>query len=74
MRAILEFNLPEDRYEYKNAAKGTKYLMALEDIYTTLRNKVKYAEKTEAEDKVYNEIYDYFFEVLKENDITLFEE
>jgi hypothetical protein len=73
MKAILEFNLPEDNYEYKKAVNADKYFTALEDIYQLLRTKVKYAEKTEAEDKVYNEVYDDFYRILNDYNINLFE-
>jgi len=73
MKAILEFKLPEERYEYNKANKAGDYFTALDDIYNHLRSKVKYAELSKAEDKVYNEVYDAFFEILREYNIDLFE-
>jgi len=73
MKAILEFKLPEEMYEYNKANKAGDYFTALDDMYNHLRSKVKYGELTEAEDKVYNEVYDTFFEILKENKVDLFE-
>lgn len=48
MKALLEFNLPEDAHEYRCATKGTDYLGALLDIMRLLKEKQKYGE----EDKI----------------------
>ena len=75
MRAILEFNLPEDDREYRMAIDGQKYVSTLEDIANLLRNRIKYESEnmTEKEFAVYEFIYDKFYDILRENKISIFE-
>jgi len=42
MKAILEFNLPEDEREFELASKGTSIALALWKYDQYLRNEVKY--------------------------------
>ena len=42
MKAILEFNLPEDREEYDACIKGNDYMCNLIDIDNFLRNQLKH--------------------------------
>lgn len=44
MKAILEFNLPEDSYEFEAACNGNKYKMALNEAIDSMRNDLKYKE------------------------------
>lgn len=74
MRVTMEYVLPKDDYEYRDALNGAKYHQALEDIYQMLRNKVKYDQLTEAEGIAYNDVYDRFNEILHDNDVDLFRE
>jgi hypothetical protein len=50
MKAILEFNLPEDSEEHQVAVKARDLYLALWDIDQWLRGKVKYSEGKEFED------------------------
>ena len=49
MKAILEFNLPEDRADYDLAANAGKLALALHDISTELRSRAKYGTSPSAE-------------------------
>jgi hypothetical protein len=42
MKAILEFNLPEDKEEYDTASKGMDWAVLAWDIDQFMRNKIKY--------------------------------
>lgn len=42
MKAILEFNLPEDRAAFDAAHRGERYKWALRDVAVHLRDKMKY--------------------------------
>jgi len=42
MNAKLEFNLPDEQYEYKCATSGQDYKLILEDICQELRKTYKY--------------------------------
>ena len=42
MKAILEFNLPEDKEEFDAASKGMDWALLVLDIDQFIRNKIKY--------------------------------
>ena len=44
MKAILEFNLPEDEEQFNVASKGTDWALVVWDIDQLLRKKLKYEE------------------------------
>lgn len=44
MKAILEFNLPEEQDEYDWAVNGPTYKLALEELDAWLRSVIKYDE------------------------------
>lgn len=41
-KAILEFNLPDDDYDYKAATNAVNYLQAIEEFTEYLRKIIKY--------------------------------
>ena len=43
MKAILEFNLPEDDHEFQMATNGSKFHSVLWEMDQYLRGKIKYA-------------------------------
>ena len=42
MKAILEFDLPEDTDNYRYAMDGSKYLFAIQEFDNHLRSELKY--------------------------------
>ena len=44
MKAILEFNLPEDTEEYDAVSKGMDWALLAWDIDQFIRNKIKYEQ------------------------------
>jgi hypothetical protein len=44
MKAILEFSLPDETAEHRNALNGSKYILAAQEFDTLLRNKNKYED------------------------------
>jgi len=42
MKAILEFNLPEEQSEHADAINGTQWRCAVQTIDQTLRNRLKH--------------------------------
>ena len=48
-KAILEFNLPEEEQEHKDAIEGSLWKLAVWDIDHILRNKIKYADEHTSE-------------------------
>ena len=71
MKAILEFNLPEEDAEFYCATKGTAMLNALWEIQTNLRTIWKYEELTEGQFEMIERIRDSFNSILQDNDINL---
>ena len=71
MKAILEFNMPEDQVEFDFAVQGSKMYSALWDISQELRTIWKREELSEEEFKIVERIRDKFYEILDENQIKL---
>lgn len=72
MRAILEFNLPEDRDDYTAASKGKLYYLALLDYSNWLRDKLKY-QTGGMSDEVYEaleEAREAFFESMSDYGVS----
>ena len=44
MKALLEFNLPEDKEEYDAASRGMDWALLVLDIDQFIRNKIKYEQ------------------------------
>jgi hypothetical protein len=49
MKALLEFNLPEDRYEFELASKASALAYALHEIREDFRREIKYNAKLSEE-------------------------
>ena len=72
MKAILTFDLPEDKYEWENAMRADAMFCALWDLSQELRTMWKYQEyKTEEEYVIVETIRDKFYEILGDNQINL---
>lgn len=63
MKAILEFNLPDDQSDFESAINGYKWELAMWDMNQYLRSVTKYApdetsaEVVEALDKARDELF-----------------
>jgi len=65
MKAILEFNLPEDELDLSNAINGNKFKLILWDMDQHLRNIVKHSENEEevrVAEELRNKLREYFSE------------
>ena len=73
MKAILEFNLPDDQQEYDLANNGLGFWNVLWELDQDLRTKTKYAPDDLPQDKydAYQEIRDLLRELMTENNISL---
>lgn len=71
MKAIIEYNLPDDQFEFDNAVKSMKMWHALNEIKDELRRIYKYEELKENEFEMVERIREKFFEILQENEINL---
>ena len=73
MKAILEFNLPEDNQEFTLATNGLKFWTVLYELDQSLRAKTKYAADDLPEDKynAYQEVRDELRELMSNNNVDL---
>ena len=50
MKAILEFNLPEEEVEFEEASKGNRFKRSLEDYDNYLRDQIKHNDNLSSEE------------------------
>lgn len=70
-KAVLSFNLPEERDDFELAQKGLGYKLALGDLDEFLRGKLKYEEISTTEAVIYQKVRDQLHEYLADNDVKL---
>lgn len=71
MKARLDFDLPEDKYEYSNAINGSKMRSILWDVDQWLRAKMKYEELSDGQYDAFKETRDHLRRLLIEENIDL---
>jgi len=71
MKAVLKFDLPEDKEEFGMAVKGSRYYCAIWDMYNCLRTKLKHEELDDREAMIIQQMYKKFFEILEDNGLSL---
>lgn len=71
MKAILEYNLPDDQHEYDLANSSGAMYNALHDIRDELRRMHKYGEFDGEQWEIVDKIYQQFHDILTENNIKL---
>ena len=71
MKAILQFNLPEESHEYLNASQGAQMKSILWDVDQWLRAKLKYEELTDGQYDAFKETRDHLRSLLIEENIDL---
>jgi hypothetical protein len=71
MKAILEFNLPDDQDTFDLHVMAYDMRISLIEIKDYLRSKSKYETENEVKWEAYNEVYEHFFEILNDNNIKL---
>ena len=57
MKAVLEFNLPDDKYDFQVAVNGEEYLNTLLEIRERVRQIWKYRELTDGQYEIIDEVY-----------------
>jgi hypothetical protein len=72
MKAILEFNLPDDQQEFDLANSGLKFWSVLWELDQELRAKTKYASDDLPQDKydAYQEVRDKLYELMSESNLS----
>ena len=73
MKAILEFNLPEDQEEYEVANNASKMYLALWDIKQLFRSTLKYnpVGLNTGQLEQWETMQEEFFEILDNHDLKL---
>jgi hypothetical protein len=73
MKAILEFNLPEDQTEYQMVNDASKMFNVVWDMKQWLRSQTKYAPDSMSDDtyKAFEECRDKLNELLLDNQVNL---
>lgn len=73
MKAKLEFNLPEEEPEFRNAVNGTKWKIAMWDLDQWLRAQTKYAPDSMSDDtyKALESCRDELRRIVSENNLDL---
>ena len=73
MKAILEFNLPDDQEDFDLATNAIKFWHTLWELDQDLRAKTKYASDDLPQDKydAYQEVRDKLHELMTDNNVSL---
>lgn len=71
MKAILEFNLPEDQYDFQCANKGFDAIMIIDEVLSHLRDKIKYSEEKEDYIRACEELSEFIYNEMKERAVKL---
>jgi len=70
MKAILEFNLPEEQTEFDLAVNGNKWSFVAWKIDQELRSKIKYSESiTDEQRDIYQEVRNLINEFMLEQGV-----
>ena len=74
MKAILEFNLPEDQPEFNNAIKGGDWKHVCWEMDQYLRKHIKYDESLSEEQlRFYEGVREELYGFMVENKVDLYE-
>lgn len=70
MKAILEFNLPEDQESFNVASRALDWAFALRDLDQGLRNFLKYGHEFKSADDAIEKIRKYIYEYMQRRGIS----
>ena len=71
MKAILEFNLPDEEQEFMEAVNGGMFKHVLWQLDQKLRSNLKYGELPDVEYKCYETIRKDLYRLLSANNLTI---
>ena len=71
MKAILEFNLPEEQAEHYCAIKGADMLNVLWELKAELRSMLKYGDLPDQQYEIVEKIQGFLIDSLNDNEINL---
>jgi len=69
MKAILEFNLPDDQIDFEDAANGQKWSLAMWELDNWLRSQTKHPPEGMSDDtwKALDDTREKLYEIMNEN-------
>jgi len=69
MKAILEFNLPDDQIDFEDAANGQKWSLAMWELDNWLRSQTKHPPEGMSDDtwKALDDTREKLYEIMTEN-------
>ena len=75
MKAILEFNLPEDQPEFNTAIKGSDWKHVCWEMEQYLRTQIKYAPDEMSQEKydTLEEVREEFNRIMNQNGVDVYE-
>ena len=73
MKAMIEFNLPEENYEHLNATNGSKYRSVLWNLEKWMRAKLKFEELSDGQYDAIKETRDHLRALLQDQNIDIYE-
>ena len=71
MKAILEFNLPEDNDEYKLTTTAAGMSSTLWNLDQWLRSNIKYSDDDSLDNDTLQAVRDKLYEIMKNNNISI---
>jgi len=71
MKAILEFNLPEEEQEHSDALNGAAFKHCLQELDRELRNSLKHGHTFEDAHEVLMATRKHLHELIRDNNLVL---
>lgn len=73
MKAILKYDLPEEREEYDIAMHGVDYMLVLHDLSNFLRSKTKYNPENESDEamEIYDKVREELYRLLNSHGVEI---
>ena len=68
MRALLEFNLPEDAWAHRMALNGADYHSAIRELSEHLRGRIKHADLSDSAREELNTLRGMIYELVPDLD------
>jgi hypothetical protein len=69
MKAILEFNLPEDEEQYLTSLHGMEWALMVWELDSLCRDSIKHLNQYETPDEVFQGIRDYILEMMQDRGV-----
>ena len=72
MKAILEFNLPEEQHEHQDALQGPEWKYAVSELSGYLRGQIKHADHTAEEYRMLEAVHERLYKILEDRGLDLY--